>query len=397
MDILFLTSQLPYPPQSGGTIKSWNLVKHLSASYSLGLITLLKGADASSEAKFLSKVDLAVYYSKGVDIGRSPLDLLRSYFSNRSLNLHRNFNPEVLKNVQDMCKEVNVIFVDHYEMFQYVPTAYQGKVVLHEHNAEFKTWEHFAELSWNPVKKMLLRLEADRVRKAEVDYCNRADLVLAAPNDKLALEKAGGNGDVFRTTYHLGNDDLLNEPALAFENTDNKVLYVGTLTWEPNIDGLLWFLNEVWPLIVDRNPELEFHIVGRNPDIRLVKKVQTLARVYLAGFVQHLDAYYSCSRMLVAPMRFGSGMKVKVLDALYRGIPCVTSAIGTQGLKTRSGKHVLVAHDARQFAAAVAELNQDRVLWERLAKGSRELARKEYTWKALMKDHQYQIDQLLNA
>ena len=160
-------------------------------------------------------------------------------------------------------------------------------------------------------------------------------------------------------------------------------MYVGFLGWEPNSQGLLWFIEEVWPQLVKRHPDLLFDIVGKNPGQRLQQAVAPHKGMSLKGFVPDLQEIYRDSRVSVAPLLFGSGMKVKVLDAMARGMPTVTTSVGAEGIDLEPGKHLLVADDPATMAASIDSLLTDPQLWQHLQHNSRALINERYTWRQL--------------
>jgi glycosyltransferase involved in cell wall biosynthesis len=396
MKILFLTNVLPYPPYSGGVIKSYNLIDFLSKCSDLSLISLLKNDDAEHEAKFREKFRFNKYYSKAVNIERTSINFFKSIVCNKTLNLYRNFDKEVKEKIDEFIPKHDIIFVDHYEMFQYIPANCEKKVVFHEHNAEFIMWKRFSEVSSNFVKKKILHFESKRIVRAELKYCQRADIIFAAPNDQLELINMGANKEKFKTTYHLGNDENLKLPKLNYSDTDESLLYVGTLTWEANIDGLIWFIDNIWGNLTEQFPNLKFNIIGKNPDIRLIKIKAKYKNIILHGFVEDLNEFYRMSRVFVVPQRFGSGIKVKILDAMYRGIPCVTTSIGVEGLQIKNGKELMIADDEQNFAKYVAELLTDKILWENLNTNSRKLAADKYTWQKMLEEHFKDMEKVIN-
>jgi len=395
MKILFLTTQLPYPPISGGVIKTWNLVKHWSSKGELRLICPLKEGEDLHLAEFRSRVPNVKIFAVSVHRKRTPVNLLRSYFSAPSLNVYRNYNKKLDDKVKEWAQNCDLIFVDHYEMGQYVPDSFGKPVVLHEHNAEFVMWQRLAEFEKNPLKKFLINLEASRIKRAEKIYANNASVVFAAPNDIEELAKIGVDKSKLKPTYHLGEDFLLERPDLEFDQTEEALLFVGTLTWEANVDGLLWFLDEIYPHVLKSHPNLRFYIVGKNPDQRLVSKTKKYDSIELTGFVEDLEPYFKKARIFVIPLRFGSGIKVKLLNAMYRGIPIVTTPIGTEGLDVKSGRDLFCTFSVEEQSQAISELINLKSTWENLRTHSRAIAQ-NYTWKKLLNDHDEVMQSLID-
>lgn len=383
--ILFLTTQLPYPPNSGGTVKSWNYVKHLSNSCDLTVGSLLKDEDEKHESLFLENITLTSYFSEPVHLPRTPINLIKSYFQAPCLNVFRNYSPGFKALVEKASKDSEILIIDHYEVFQYVPKDFKGKIVMHTHNAEFMLWQRMSELTNNLIKKLILKLEAIRVKKYEEAIFNRSDLIYSTPSDIELYQKYGFNVAKHKTTFHLGNDSLLELPDLNFNDTEKAIGFMGTLSWEPNIDGLIWFITNVWPLVKEKNTNVVFYIMGKKPDQRILDSIGNDQQIKLTGFVKNLDDYLKRTRVYIAPLRFGSGMKVKVLEGLYRGVPSVCTHVAAEGLEIESGKHVFIEDTTLAFAVACNTLLENENTWNKFRDNSREIAKAKYTWKDLFK------------
>ncbi len=142
-----------------------------------------------------------------------------------------------------------------------------------------------------------------------------------------------------------------------------------------------------------KNPDVVFYIIGRNPDERLKKIIKNRKDINLTGFIENLEDYYSRARVFVCPLRFGSGIKVKVLNAMYRGIPVVTTSIGVEGLALKNMKHVAIADNSDKMIEDINTLLNDQKTWERLRDNSRELASRQYTWDRVFTN----IDRAIHA
>ena len=381
--LLFITPELPYPAQSGGKVKSLKLLQALAERYQVTLACPLKLDDASYVEEFHAISPCSNHLHDAVNVPRSPGNLIRSYLRGIPLNVHRTHSQRLQAEIAAVAGEHDVVFLDHYEVFPYLPQKYAGLTVYHAHNAYFKMWERYAQLPGNPAMRLAAYFEAKRVRDYEGSVARLTELTFAAPNDALELKLLGVADDKIHHTFHLGDDEQLELPDLRHADTVKKLMYVGFLGWEPNAQGLLWFIEQVWPQLVQRHPDLRFDIVGKNPDQRLQAAAASWEGISLQGFVPDLQDIYRDSRVSVAPLLFGSGMKVKVLDAMARGMPIVTTSVGAEGIDMESGKHLLVADTPDDMANEVDRLLTDSDLWQRLQVNSRALIRERYTWRQL--------------
>jgi glycosyltransferase involved in cell wall biosynthesis len=395
--LLFITPELPYPAQSGGKVKSLKLLRALAERYQVTLACPLKLDDASYVEEFHAISPCRNHLHDAVNIPRSPGNLATSYLRGIPLNVHRTLSQRLQADIASVVDEQDVVFLDHFEVFPYLPQEFEGLTVYHAHNAYFKMWQRYAQLPGNPAMRLAALLEARRVRNYETSVANLTDLTFAAPNDAHELKHLGVEDDKLHHTFHLGDDQQLELPDLRHADTVKKLMYVGFLGWEPNAQGLLWFIEQVWPQLVDRHPDLRFDVVGKNPDQRLRAAAAPWEGISLKGFVPDLQEIYRDSRVSVAPLLFGSGMKVKVLDAMARGMPTVTTSVGAEGIDLEHGKHLLVADNPRDMADEVDRLLTDPQLWQQLQVNSRALISERYTWRQLFAQMHRALDKGLRT
>ena len=287
--------------------------------------------------------------------------------------------------------EYDTVLLDHYESGQYLPDDYQGQVIFHAHNATYLMWERYAQSDANLLYRTVTWLEARRVKAAEVRLCQRADLVFASPNDIDSLAQAGAQRSKCRETYHLGDDSQLALPSIRFQDTQQNLLYVGTLNWEANVDGLLWFFEKVWPLVVAQQPGTTMQVVGSKPDPRLTAAAAHDNRIQFTGFVEDLEPLFATSRLFLAPLRFGSGIKVKVLNAMCRGLPTITTPVGAEGLAAQHMQHLSITESAEEMAQSILHLMAHEADWLRIETQSRALVREKYTWNKVLG---YMVEQI---
>ena len=384
--ILFLTPTLPYPPVSGGVIKSNKVAHFLSERYDLSIACLLKNEDSSFTNDFLSSIKLSKFISEEFNVPRTAKNFFLSNLQGIPLNLYRNKSVQFKNKIDQIIHEYDIIFCDHYVMFQYIPDDFKGRIILHEHNCEYLLWKRFAHIEKNYLKKPALLNQAYRIKKYEEKICKKSSVILAAPNDIDELVKIGTDRTKFLETYHLGDDEILKEPDLKFEETEKTLLYIGTLSWEANINGLIWFIKDIWKLITAKHPDVKLYIIGKHADVRLKEIVSKDPRIILKGFVEDVEPFFKMSRAFITPLRFGSGIKVKVVNALYRGIPCVTTSIGTEGLKVKDGEQIFIRNTPAEFANAIDILLTDKEVWEKISMNARKVAQQYYTWDYVLEN-----------
>ncbi len=220
--------------------------------------------------------------------------------------------------------------------------------------------------------------EAEKTRERELSVIRRADrTIVLSPEEREILRREpdvdGGKIAVIpliRDIPGSGN---------PFE-VRRDILFVGGFKHEPNVDAVLAFVADVWPLIEEELPEAVFHVLGSHPPAA----VQDLAgdRVVVTGYVPDLSPYFNRCRLSVAPLRYGAGLKGKVATSLGYGVPCVASSIAVEGTGLTDGEDVLVADDPRAFAGAVVRLYRDEALWNRLSANGLDFMERRFSFAA---------------
>lgn len=388
MKILFLTPQLPYPAVSGGLFKTSKMLEHFSNNHEVSFGCFLKENDAKNLAAFGKTISLNNKFHLPMNRGRSGLNFLISLVKNIPLSVYRNQSCEFQNWVNKEAKTTDVLFVDHFLMFQYVPRWFKGKVIFHQHNAEYVMWSRFADEN-KSLKKLILKIEALRIRKFEQEALSRSTVVFAAPNDIVELKKISP-GNHYKVTYHLGDDSLLSEPYVAFQERENYLLYIGTLTWEANRNGLKWFLDSMWESVLNKNPRLKLIIIGKRVEGDFEQWLNHPS-IEWNGFVDDLNPYYSKAKIFISPLKFGSGIKVKNINAMYRGLPLVTTSIGVEGLSVVKDQHVKIADSESEFVQSITELLTNEEQWKNMANESRHYAKTHFSWATLLNDIEQEV------
>ena len=160
----------------------------------------------------------------------------------------------------------------------------------------------------------------------------------------------------------------------------NEILFVGGMHWPPNADGVRWFAKEVLPLITKESPNARFVALGKQPpeDIKAIGQ-----QVIAPGYVENTDSYWATARVFVVPLRAGGGMRVKILDSWARGVPIVSTTIGAEGISYQSGKDLLIADTAEDFAIAVQKILTDDNLTQKLSYNGRRTLEDCYDWRKI--------------
>ncbi len=385
MRILFLTQICPYPPTNGGAIKTYNILKHLGARHEVELLLFVRG---SREVESL--VHLGEYCSSidSCTMTRSAfIDLLhaaRSTITGRSFIISRDWRPEMKSRVLDhLRRKPDLIYVDHLQMLQYVPRSVSCPILLDEHNVEWRIVERFAEFDASPLRRRFAAMEWPKLRRFELDACRSARAVVTVTeHDRAILQEHGVSAEKL-TALPIGVDTSYFTP-LPRSRDSQRILTFGTMSWPPNIDAVQWFHREVYPYIRRRVPQAGFTIVGANPPPVIRQLPESDPSVTVTGYVDDIREASLGAAVFVVPLRIGSGMRVKILDAMAMAIPVVSTSVGCEGISVHPGRDIVVADDPQAFADGVVSLLKDRARCAEIGSAGRRLVEAEYSWPAIL-------------
>ena len=379
MRLLFLTPEVPYPADDGGRIKTLSILEYLRPRHDLTIFCFRRRSLSPEETRWAEEWNVTTI---PLNRGRNAINLLRSYLSGLPLSIERNrsdaMSDAVMRSITS--NGFDAALVDHWLMAQYLPEDFSGLSILLEHNAEYVMWRRHAELERNPFLRPLVRLEARRVRRYEAHILSPVDATFAvSERDRQALIAAGAETSRIGILPNLPGPDLLDRPSLDFSNARPVILYFGTLSWQPNIEGIEYFMRSVLPRIRQKNPEARLLIAGKDAPAGLVRLAGATDGVDYLGLARDAEALYQRARVFVDATHSGGGTKVKVLNALARGVPVVSTPQAIEGLDVCPGEHVLTGADATSLAEAVVRLIGDAALSSELAARGRALIRDKYT------------------
>jgi glycosyltransferase involved in cell wall biosynthesis len=418
LNILFLTQIIPSPPDAGPKVKTWHVLRYLvERGHRVTLASFVRSEEAA-HVETLRQLCHAVYT---VPIHRSrPADLfywLRSHLTGRPFLIERddigamhNLARRILST-----EAIDAIHADQLTMTQFALRARNGPdllghngtsctqtvpvLIFDAHNAVWTIVDRVrrnASLFLKPV----LALEAQRIKRYEGCIVREFDHTLAVTEiDRRALlDAAASKFNGFRPTMPdiavipIAVDAGQLQPITRAPGSVN-ILTLGTLHYPPNADGIRWFMQEIFPLIQERIPEVTLTIIGKNPPKDfLARASQEPYSIKVTGYVPDLTPYMGKAAIMVVPVRAGGGMRVRILEAFAHAIPVVTTSIGLEGIDAQPGVEVLIGDTRADFAAAAFRLLQDESLQSRLAANGRRLVEQRYDWQVVLK----QMDAVYN-
>lgn len=382
MRILVLTQVLIYPANSGAKMKTFQVVRHLAARHEVIYCTFVRGQQEINEANGLKELCRRIVT---VPIRRSRLSdayfLLSSLLTNDAFLLHRDERAIMHITIKRLLQEerIDAVHVDQLNMLRFVPEHWSGKIVLDEHNAVWQVVERLKQGTHNSLKRWFLQREVRHMRRLEGAGCRRAHVVLTvSEQDKAALrEVAGHEAALMVVPITVAVEQFAY--ARAMRNPEpQRLLSIGTMFWPPNSEGILWWLQSSYAMLHRDCPQLCYDIVGARPPQQLEQSAASRAGVHLHGYVADAESFWCKATALVVPLLSGGGVRVKILEAMARGVPVVTTSLGCEGLAVQHNVHVLIADTPEDFSAACLRIMQEPELAKTLAENALELVKALY-------------------
>ena len=376
MRVLFVSPNVPWPPDSGGRIRTFELLKALSSECELELWCVEEPRDLDAAQAALEKVVPSVRI-----FPRSEMPWLLRH---RRTKPERWFHSQALTEALEQRVRLDppdVLHADELLLARNLPLSFAEQTVIHHHKLDLELAQR---LERDGAASAFLRLKRQRQTRLTAELERYAAQrftrhVVCSPEDRALLESRHANLSIASVPSGFDAERFVPNPAV--ERASNELLFLGTLSYEPNLDGLEWFAANVWDDLRERRPELVLRIVGRDPG----RRAHALLRpgMQLIGPVEDpLPDLWRASALLV-PLRIGGGTRLKITEALGAATPVISTTIGAEGLGLKDRQHLLLADDAAGIAAAVESLVSEPALGVHLAAAGRRHALEHLSWPVL--------------
>lgn len=379
MRVLMLTPYLPYPLVSGGQIRTYNLLKHLSHNHEITLFALIKDDSERTHLKELKKYCHKIELFKRTKNPFVVRNVLLAGFSPYPFVVTRNLPLGMQSAVKRELGEGNYDLI-HAETFYMMPNIPPTRVpiILAEQTIEYLGYQDYMKKA-NPVLRPILAIDVAKIKYWERYYWKKADkLITMSEEDKNFIEQELGE------TKNISV--VANGVDLTFFNKVKKklpanptVLFVGTFKWLPNIEAVSEIVQKIWPHVLKQLPSAKLKIVGFSPTPKITKYGENPSIEVLGGIEDIRDAF-ATSHLLLAPIRSGKGTRYKVLEAMVTGTPVVATNLAVEGMELVPGTHVITADSSLELADQTVNVLKNRDLQRKLASSAQKFVTNNYSW-----------------
>ncbi len=385
--VLFLAHLLPYPLDGGAKIKSYHTLKRLAEKYEVTLLAFVRSED---ERKYVAPLrELCAGGVETVIIRRSAvknvLDAARLWASRRPFIVGRDSVGAMARAVRSRLtgRHYDVVHIDHLQMAQYVlPRRSPVKLVLDHHNVESQIIQRVSQTTPSRAQRLYAAHEWPKLERYELEVCRQMDRVLVVSNEDAATLRRLAPDLKNLTVVPIGVDLDHYQPAPRFPNP-RTLLSIGTMYWPPNVDSMVWFYESAYAQIKAAVPDVRLSIVGADPVEKILRLAKDDPSVTVPGYVDDDRTVVADCAGFIVPLQSGSGMRVKILNAMAMALPVVSTTVGAEGILAVPGRDILIADTPDAFARACISLLQDTERGTEMGEAARRLMEQTYSWQAI--------------
>jgi glycosyltransferase involved in cell wall biosynthesis len=384
MRILWVKGGKLLPVDTGGKIRSYNILRHLARAYPVTLLSYYGGErDVGYEAEITRQLPGAqtIHTAAPEATLAQSFDYLLRLPSRAPYAVTKFTHLKVRQRLRQWLSEdrFDVAVCDFLSASLNFPEKLPLPTVLFQHNVETVLWRRLAKTETSPVRRLSYHIEAAKMARYEQAALANFHHVIAVSNhDRDQMRAFAPKSPI--TVVPTGVDTEQYAVVPAASANPPIVVFTGSMDWEPNIDAVEYFCRDIWPAILASFPDARFQIVGRNPHGR-VRRLAS-ASVEVTGTVPSVANYLRDATVVIVPLRIGGGTRLKIFEAMAMGKAMVSTSIGAEGLDVLHGRDLVLADDPDSFAKAILDLLRDPPLRRRYEQAAASQAQR-YDWSRI--------------
>jgi glycosyltransferase involved in cell wall biosynthesis len=388
MKILLLCNKSPYPAVEGGPIAMNMIIEGLiRAGHSVKVLAVNSNkykVDISSiPMGYRKKTGIELVY---INLSIRPFDAFLNLFTSRSYHVER-FISRDLENALIRILHAEKFDIVQFEMLYMSPYARivrkfsDARIVLRTHNIEHLIWQRVAETTKNPLKRYYLRHLVRKLNNYECSVVRQFDGIASITEQDAVFFRSeqclrpenGKQIPVIAIPFGIDPDQF---PVADEEPEFPSLFSIGAMDWIPNLEGICWFLEKVWPEINHRYPHLHYYLAGRHMPGWLMEK--KIPNVIVVGEVENSQAFMRSKALLIVPLFSGSGIRVKIIEGMANGKTIISTTVGAEGIRYSREKNIFIADTPEEFIRCISNCVENKVLSETVGRNARNLVLAEY-------------------
>ncbi|HFD11263.1 MAG TPA: TIGR03087 family PEP-CTERM/XrtA system glycosyltransferase [Crenotrichaceae bacterium] len=391
MKILYLCHRFPYPGNDGSRVRSFHLIQHFTTNGHQVTVASLVRSDQEATAGqplkkhckkvIMARVNETIQNIRMVAYLLTPTPSSMAYFYSKTLA--RRIDEEIQNNRPDL------IYVHCSSVAPYV-ADYDIPKIMDFVDMDSAKWLIYAKFKSFPIN-LGYWYEGVKLRRAEKKLAQRFTISTCITQTELDT-LTGYNLKIDGDWFPNGVDHQFFCPDDQQQDYDsNTISFIGRMDYYPNIEAMLRFCSDIFPLIREHNPNAKLIIIGANP-VNEIKALEQHNGITVTGTVEDVRPYVRQSAVMVAPLKIARGTQNKILEAMSMGVPVVCSEIAARGVNAVDNTHILVAADNTDCAKKIINLLENPVQRQQFSEAGRDLIGNDYTWEKAMQ----RVDSIIN-
>jgi len=372
---------MPFPSNDGGTIATMNMITGLAAQGNKVDVLAMQTHKHNFPIEKLSPelTQNIKWHSVWVDTKIRTGKLIKNLlFSKKPYNSERFESEEFKSKLKTLLKnDYDIIQFEGLYLSSYIETIRihsKSAIALRAHNVEWQIWQRMAQTEHNPIRKIYKQILAKRIRALELSVLQSIDILIP-------ITQADAKNLPFDKPENVYVAPAGIEPqkfATASPTDEKSFFYIGALDWEPNQEAILWFLQNVWSHIQPGHNDWNFHIAGRNAPADFVQKIKQYAIIY-DGQVPSAQEFISKYNIMIVPLLSGSGMRIKIIEAMAHSRCVITTAIGAEGIDAENGIHFLIGNTPDELKQLITNIIENKTPTNQIAANAYEFANNNFS------------------
>jgi glycosyltransferase involved in cell wall biosynthesis len=380
-----LTPYLPYPPASGGQIRTLYLLKYLAKHHDITLVSLYKHENEKQYAEFLKPYCKDIYLCKRAEKPWQIANILKAVLSNLPFLVVRNYSEEAKKKVEQLLdhNHFDVIHAETFYIMPHIPKT-DTPVMLVEQTIEYKVYQHYIS-SLPSIIRIPLWLDILKLRYWEKYYWSKADIVATVSEaDQREIQKLIPDLESAIIPNGAG-DEMFVKSFPEIESKKPKLLFMGNFFWLQNLEAAEYLVHEVFPKVQKIIPGAQLIIAGQNSDTKVPHFENPQVKVInlAPDDTKKVKELYHSATLFVAPIFGPGGTRLKILASMASGLPVIATKTGVQGLSVEDKKHFLIAQTPEEYTKQIVNILTDVKLYKSIQKEAYNHVKKQFSWEAI--------------
>ena len=387
MKVLQLCNKPPYPSVDGGTMAMDSITSGLLCEgCEVKVLTVETDKHPVRRelipAEYLKQTGLESVY---VDLRVKPLPAIFAMLCGESYHVKRYVSEAFAAKLREILEKesFDIVHVESIFLTPYVPLIRKysdAKIILRAHNVEHLIWRQVAQSCTNSLKRWYLKHLSLTLRAYELEHLNDYDgVVCITKNDAEVFRQAGCRKPVVSIPFGVDSGEM---PSVEVE--PDSLFHIGAMDWLPNQESIRWLLEEVWPVVHREVPQAKLYLAGRKMPARWMEA--KIEGVSVIGEVPDAMYFIGSKKINVVPLLSGSGIRVKIIEAMSIGKTVITTTVGAQGIDYTDGENILIADTPEQFARQIKRCLDDDAFCSRVGEAAAQLVADQYDRKKLAEE-----------